>query len=138
MTTYPVNVRQGYAIWLGALARLDLLSGEDKYLTVIVPRDVTIHRTPINRANEVFINQAGTLLKPCYNASSISEEFVDQMERHEIHLNCDGFQKANFDIVVEGLGWVSVQGRGFVNFMLYLPPGIKYHIRTDPLLPFEV
>lgn len=70
MTTYPVNVKQGYSLWLGALARLDLLSGEDKYLTVIVPKDVTIHRTPIERASEIFKNQAGKLLKPSYLGDS--------------------------------------------------------------------
>lgn len=53
-------------MWLGALARLDLLSGDDKYLTVIVPKDVTIHRTPIGRATEIFETQAGQLLKPSY------------------------------------------------------------------------
>jgi hypothetical protein len=52
-------------------------------------------------------------------------------------LNCYDFKKANFDIVVEGLGWVSVQGRGFVSFLLHLPPGINYHVRDSPLMPFE-
>jgi len=66
MTTYPINVKQGYSLWLGAVARLDLLSGDDKYLTVIVPKDVTIHRTPIGRATEVFDQKAGKLLKPSY------------------------------------------------------------------------
>jgi 30S ribosome assembly GTPase len=45
MTSFSLNVKQGYSMWLGALARLDLLSGDDKYLTTIVPKDVTIHRT---------------------------------------------------------------------------------------------
>jgi hypothetical protein len=54
MTTYSMNVHQGYSLWLGALARLDLLSGEDKFLTTIVPKNVTIHRTPIGRATEMF------------------------------------------------------------------------------------
>lgn len=66
MTTYSLNVHQGYSIWLGALVRIDLLSGDDKYLTMIVPKDVTIHRTPIGRATEIFVTQAGKLLKPSY------------------------------------------------------------------------
>ena len=37
MTSFPLNVKSGYTIWLGALARLDMVSGEDKYLTCIVP-----------------------------------------------------------------------------------------------------
>jgi 30S ribosome assembly GTPase len=37
MTTYPINVKSGYSVWLGALVRLDFLNGEDKYLTMVVP-----------------------------------------------------------------------------------------------------
>lgn len=66
MTTLPLNVRQGYSVWLGALARLDFISGDDKHLTFIVPGDVTIHRTPIPRAASLFRDQAGKLLKPSY------------------------------------------------------------------------
>ena len=51
MTTFPMNVKNGYSVWLGALARIDFLSGDDKYLTMVVPPDVTIHRTPIVKAN---------------------------------------------------------------------------------------
>lgn len=141
MTTYPLNVKQGYSIWLGALARLDLLSGDDKYLTMIVPKDVTIHRTPIGRATEVFERQAGKLLKPSYLGDQSTQEENAKLQEsfvtHEINLNCDGWKKANYDIVVEGLGFVSVQGKGFVSFLLHLPPSIRYHVRNDPLQPFE-
>ena len=66
MTCYPVNVKSGYAVWLGALARLDMVSGEDKHLTFTVAPDVTIHKTPIAKASTVFIAQADKLLKPSY------------------------------------------------------------------------
>ena len=39
---------------------------------------------------------------------------------------------------IEGLGWFSVQGQGFINLMLHLPQGVRYHIRRDPMFPFEV
>lgn len=54
MTAFPLNVKSGYSVWLGALARLDFVNGEDKHLTFVVPSDVTIHRTPITRAESVF------------------------------------------------------------------------------------
>ena len=97
MTSFPLNVKSGYTIWLGALARLDLISGEDKYLTCIIPPDVTIHRTPIIKATTVFMNQADKLLKPSYfnrveENDELSmeqnrikaEDVLDKMERHEI------------------------------------------------------
>jgi len=66
MTTFPLNVKSGYAVWLGALVRLDFVNGDDKHFTFVVPGDVTIHRTPILRAESVFRDQAGKLLKPSY------------------------------------------------------------------------
>ena len=56
MTCYPVNMKNGYSVWLGALARLDMISGDDKHVTFTVPQDVTIHKTPIAKASTVFIN----------------------------------------------------------------------------------
>ena len=53
-------------------------------------------------------------------------------------MNCNDYKLANFDVSIEGLGWFSVQGKGFCNMMLHLPKGIRYHIRNDPLMPFEV
>ena len=66
MTSFAMNVKNGYTVWLGALARLDFLSGDDKYLTFVVPQDVTIHKTPIVKADDIFLRQAGKLLKPSY------------------------------------------------------------------------
>ena len=60
------------------------------------------------------------------------------MIKHEINLDCTSYKTANYDIVVDGLGWISVQGKGSVTFMLYLPEGIAYHIRDTPMRPFEV
>ena len=59
-------MKSGYSVWLGALVRLDYISGDDKQVTFVVPPDVTIHKTPILRANQVFLNQADRLLKPSY------------------------------------------------------------------------
>lgn len=65
--SFPMNVKQSYSIWLGALARLDFLSGEDKFFTFCVAPHVTIHRTPIQKAESVYEKNAGTLLRPAYN-----------------------------------------------------------------------
>ena len=59
------------------------------------------------------------------------------MVKHEITLNCTNYKLANYDIVIDGLGWVSVQGKGMVTFMLTLPPMINYHIRDQPMRPYE-
>jgi len=52
-------------------------------------------------------------------------------------LNCTDYKKANYDIVVEGLGWISVQGKGQASFILYIPQNVNFHIRDIPLRPYE-
>jgi len=70
-----MNVKQGYSVWLGALCRIDVLSGSDKYFTFFVPQNVTIHRTPFERAEDVYNDRAGTLLRPTYNESPQDVKF---------------------------------------------------------------
>jgi hypothetical protein len=53
-------------------------------------------------------------------------------------MECYEFEKANYDISIEGLGWISVQGKGFVDMFLNLPFGIKYHVRKDPMRPYFI
>ena len=55
MSSFAMNVKSGYSVWMGGLARIDLINGDDKYLTFVAPHDVTIHRTPIQKAETVFI-----------------------------------------------------------------------------------
>ena len=67
MQSFSMSVKQGYSVWLGALCRIDVLSGSDKYFNFYMPQNVTIHRTPIARAEEVYLKRAGTLLRPTYD-----------------------------------------------------------------------
>lgn len=104
LQSFSMSVKQGYSVWLGALCRIDVLSGSDKYFNFYVPQDVTIHRTPFERAEQVYLDRAGTLLRPTYDANPESIEF----EKREISLECDDYQEANYDISIEGLGWFSI------------------------------
>lgn len=59
MSSFALNLKSGYSVWLGALVRLDFISGDDKNLSFVAPQDVTIHRTAIAKAEDIFVRQAG-------------------------------------------------------------------------------
>ena len=81
MTAFPMNVRSGTATWIGALARLDMISGDDKVLSFIVPQDVTIHRTNILNAENVFRKHAGSLLQPSlFNRQEFLDDETNEAE----------------------------------------------------------
>lgn len=98
------------------------------------------------------MRQADRLLKPSYfkrpalldegsdgeedPSLEEAEEVLTNFERHEVNLNCTEFKLTNFEIVIDGLGWIGVQGQGFATFILYMPPGVKFSIRDDPIRPY--
>ena len=131
---YNVNCKAGASIWFGALARLDFLSGDPKDLAFFVAPHVTIHRTQILKSSEVYEKHAGTLLRPTYHDEPGDVEF----DIHEITLKCSSFGLINYDIVMHGIGWIGVRGKGTATFFLHLPFGVAYSIRNDPLMPFEI
>ena len=49
----------------------------------------------------------------------------------------DGWRKSSKDIVIAGLGWVSITGVGEVKVRVTVPDGTAVGVR-DALLPYEV
>ena len=54
LQSISLGVKQAQTVWLGALARIDMLSGSEKYFTFYVPQGVTVHRTMIEGAERVY------------------------------------------------------------------------------------
>lgn len=127
------NIKSGYTMWLGALARLDFLNGERTNMTFCMSPHVTFHRTPLEKGQKIYDDHAGNLLRPTYTSKPEETEF----ETHEISLKMDDWYKGNYDLAISGLGWISFTGQGVIQLLLHIPKGIKYSIR-EPLMPFEV
>ena len=82
----------------------------------------------------MYQERAGTLLRPTYNTSPAEVEF----EKHQLQLECTDFRVANYDVSIEGLGWFSIQGKGFADLFLRLPSGLRYHVRESAMRPWEL
>jgi len=75
--------------------------------------------------------------------SGLTPTYDDQpddivFEKHAIRLDCTGHELANYDVSIEGLGWFSIQGQGFVDLFLHLPFGIRHHVRDKPMRPHMI
>ena len=124
-----VTITPDFVVWIGAVARVGMTSGDFKYLTFFGSHMCTMHKTRKDKAEEVFEKQAGKLLQPAY----VNEP---EWETHTIELNCTTKEKATKDFVIHGLGWVSVTGFGICSFEVRVAKGVGFNIR-DPLMPFE-
>ena len=124
-----VTITPSFVVWIGAVVRIDMISGDFKYLTFFGSHMCTMHKTKKEKAEEVFEKQAGQLLQPTY----VNEP---EWECYRIDLNCKSKEKATKDFVIHGLGWVSVTGFGLCSFEVRLAKGVGFNVR-DPLMPFE-
>ena len=59
-----------------------------------------------------------------------------QLVSHEIEVQGCGWREASCDIVLSGLGWISVTGSGSCRLRIVAPAGVMV-VQRDPLMPFE-
>lgn len=131
---FTCSVKQGYSIWIGAIARIDFMSGEDKYFSFFFSHHVTIHRTPMLNAEDLFEKHAGKLLRPAITTDINELNF----EKYTFNLKCEIFSLLNFDILISGLGWFSISGKGLIQMEVHVPQGVKVYLRKKPLMPYEI
>ncbi|AEB29478.1 GTP-binding protein YqeH [Carnobacterium sp. 17-4] len=116
---YQLN--EGQTLFFGGVARFDYLKGARHSFTCFVSNDLNIHRTKLEKADELYQKQVGKLLQPP------REDEVDgfpELVRFEFSV------KEKADIVFAGLGWVTVNEPGCV-VAGWAPKGIDVLIRKS-------
>ena len=118
--TFQLNAEQ--TLFIGALARFDFIQGMRSNFTVHIANDLTIHRTKLEKADELYATHRGDLLAPPTKA------FIEQLPelvRHEFSI-----KEGKTDIVFSGLGWITVQNPDVV-VAAYAPAGVEVMIRPS-------
>ncbi|MFW6285443.1 MAG: ribosome biogenesis GTPase YqeH [Bacillota bacterium] len=113
---YQLEVNQ--TIFIGALARIDFIRGLPSSFIFYVSPDVTVHRTKMINADQFYDKHAGSSLTPPYD-----DERIPSFKVHQFPLQ----RETKTDIVIPGLGFVSVKGTGIIR--LYTPEGITAYQR---------
>lgn len=117
---YQLNAEQ--TLFIGGLARFDFLKGERSSFTIYVANELPIHRTKLEKADSLYEEHRGELLSPP------SEQYIDllpEFVRHEFSI-----KEAKTDIVISGLGWITVQ-HPHVVVACHAPKGVEVFIRPS-------
>ncbi|MGR9542565.1 ribosome biogenesis GTPase YqeH [Priestia megaterium] len=117
---YQLN--EGQTLYFGGLARLDYVQGGRKSLTCYVSNDLYIHRTKLEKADELYEKQAGELLQP--PRPEQMDEFPE-LVAHEFTI-----KNEKTDIVFSGLGWVTVNESGS-KVVAHAPKGVGVFVRDS-------
>ncbi|WP_102263662.1 ribosome biogenesis GTPase YqeH [Mesobacillus jeotgali] len=117
---YQLNEEQ--TLFFGGLARFDYLSGGRRSFSCYVPNEINIHRTKLEKADELYKNHAGELLTPPRREQM--DEFPE-LVRHEFTI-----KEAKTDVVFSGLGWVTVNDAG-AKIAAHVPKGVHVMLRRS-------
>ncbi|WEG14201.1 ribosome biogenesis GTPase YqeH [Pullulanibacillus sp. KACC 23026] len=109
---YQLNEEQ--TLFFGGLVRVDYLSGGRRSLVCYVSNELYIHRTKLEQADDLLERQLGDLLVPAYN-----QEVAKGLVPHSISLGEEGM-----DLVISGLGWLTVKGDKGAKFVVHAPKGV--------------
>ncbi|TCZ77051.1 ribosome biogenesis GTPase YqeH [Paenibacillus albiflavus] len=119
---YQLN--DGQTLFFGAMARMDFNRGERQSFTCYTSNAIKIHRTKLEKADELYAEHKGTLLAP---------PVLDDIDK------LPPFAKHSFtiprgkqqDVVISGLGWIKVNSNAGAEITIHAPKGIKVVVRDS-------
>ena len=104
-------------LYFGGLGRIDFLAGQSGNFVCYFSKNLKVHRTKTIKADDLY-NRHQTLV---YEVDGIDD--IHQMKSYEFTL-----PKGKSDIVISGLGFVSVDG-DHIKVRVMVPPQISVFIR---------
>ena len=116
------QLNEGQTLFFGGLSRLDFVEGGRQSFICHVSNDLYIHRTKIEKADELYNEHLGELLYP---PGDQTKKELPKLIGHELRIKED-----KMDIVFSGLGWVTVSGKG-TTVKAYAPEGVGVSIRKS-------
>lgn len=117
---YQLN--EGQTLFFGGLARFDYITGGRRSFVCHFSNELTIHRTKLEKADDLYRNHAGELLTP---PRMEDMESFPELVKHEFTI-----KEGKTDIVFSGLGWITINDPG-AKVAAYVPKGVHALVRKS-------
>ena len=118
---FQLNAEQ--SLFFGGMARVDFVKGERQSFTLYASNLVDIHRTKLSNADALFEKHLGTLLKPPF------EDYIS-IFKNQVKKNFK-IDDRKIDIVISGLGWITVNSDSGCEIDIYVPEEIEVFVRES-------
>lgn len=116
---FQLNEKQ--TLYVGALARIDFVKGERTGFVTHFSNELKIHRTKLEKADELWKNHAGGLLTPVIKRDNVICDF----KRHVFNI-----KNEKVDIVISGLGFITLPGKK-QEIHIHAPVGVGVFVRAS-------
>lgn len=90
-------------LFLGGFVRIDFVQGDPQPFVVYVSNDIPVHRTKLEKAEQLYAEHAGEMLSPP-NKETLNK--IGKLQKHTFSIQKGGKK----DIVISGFGWVTTNG----------------------------
>lgn len=129
------RLNEGKALYIGGMARIELAKGRPFFFTCFFSANVKVHPGKADDAEAFTKRHVGKMLTPPSTQEGF-ERLGDWTSKF-CTVNGDGWKRSCIDIVLSGLGWVSVTGAGSAQVRVWVPRNVGVFTR-DPLMPYEI
>ncbi|MCR8645736.1 ribosome biogenesis GTPase YqeH [Paenibacillus sp. N1-5-1-14] len=119
---YQLNEAQ--TLFIGALARFDFIKGDRQSFTFYIANSLKLHRTKLDRADDLYAGHKGELLTPP------SKDDVDNLPsfvKQQISIP----RGKEMDILISGLGWIKINSKAGAEIAIHAPKGVKVVVRES-------
>ncbi|MFA1820481.1 ribosome biogenesis GTPase YqeH [Virgibacillus oceani] len=110
---YQLN--SGQTLFFGGLGRIDFIKGEKQSFVCYFSNELEIHRTKLEKADNLYKNHVGELLVPP-NKETIAQ--LPPLVENTFHIKHE-----KMDIVFPGLGWISIDSPN-TTIITHSPKGV--------------
>ncbi|KAF3694290.1 Nitric oxide-associated protein 1 [Channa argus] len=134
-------LKSGMSLFVGALARIDLLQGgRSCWFSAVVSNRVPVHITSLEKADDIYKKHAGHVLLGVPGGGSERMKEFPALVPQEFRLEGRGYLEAAADIKLSSAGWVAVTAVEGDQVLLRVhgPQAAGFSLRTPPLLPHVV
>eukprot|EP00624_Nannochloropsis_granulata_P001154 evm.model.NODE_1531_length_19035_cov_17.377516.6 len=129
-----LRLKEGKSVLLGGLVRLDMVEGRPFLFTFYVSNDVKLHQTGTDRADEFLEKHIGDLVFPPFTQERRAE--MGPWVARDFDIEGTGWKTSAIDIVISGLGWISITGALNCKVRVMAPEAVGVRLRS-PLMPYE-
>jgi ribosome biogenesis GTPase YqeH len=118
------QLNEAQTLFFGALARFDFISGEHQSFTCYTSNAIQIHRTKLEKADDLYEEHKGVMLAPP-NLTDLDE--LPKLVKHPLHIP----KGKQMDVLISGLGWIKVNSLAGAKLAVHAPKGIKVITRES-------
>ncbi|CAJ1337610.1 unnamed protein product [Effrenium voratum] len=124
----------GRSFLAGALVRIDQVQGNISFLTSFFSLGVTLHVSQTCKVEDLMKRKAGDFFYPPHSREDCEQ--LQPLVRHRVEV-FGSSDRAWDDLVIAGMGWVSISGYGTKVLDVWVPKGVKV-FRRPALMPQEM